>query len=165
MGFFFRKSIKFGPMRLNLSKSGIGVSAGVKGFRVSTGPRGTYLNAGYGGLGYRHKLGGGYRAAQTHNTYQSPTPVQLTSTPSATANVSYKPRLPGHGQPRIVKTMGLIAGGAALAFGILAWSIILTGSNNQTTAPAVVRPTMQATATPHATPSPTPAKKPRRGRR
>jgi hypothetical protein len=58
VGFYFRKSKKFGPFRLNLSKSGIGVSAGVKGFRVSTGPRGTYLNAGRKGLYYRTKLSG-----------------------------------------------------------------------------------------------------------
>lgn len=45
-----------GPVRLNLSKSGLGVSAGVKGLRVSTGPRGTYLNAGRKGLYYRTKL-------------------------------------------------------------------------------------------------------------
>jgi hypothetical protein len=41
---------------LNLSKSGLGVSAGVKGLRVSKGPRGTYVNAGRKGLYYRTKL-------------------------------------------------------------------------------------------------------------
>lgn len=36
MGFRFRKSFKIAPgIRLNLSKSGIGMSAGVKGFRVT----------------------------------------------------------------------------------------------------------------------------------
>jgi Protein of unknown function (DUF4236) len=34
VGFFIRKSFKFGPLRLNLSKRGVGVSAGVKGARV-----------------------------------------------------------------------------------------------------------------------------------
>lgn len=39
-----RKSFNLGGgTRINLSKSGIGVSAGVKGFRVSAGPRGTRL--------------------------------------------------------------------------------------------------------------------------
>ncbi len=46
MGLFFRKSLKLGPVRLNFSKSGIGVSTGVRGLRVSTSARGTYLNAG-----------------------------------------------------------------------------------------------------------------------
>ena len=58
MGFYFRKSVKFGPMRLNFSKSGIGVSAGVKGARVSLGPRGTYIHAGAGGFHYSQRVGG-----------------------------------------------------------------------------------------------------------
>jgi len=40
MGFRYRKSIKLGPFRLNLSKKGAGVSVGVKGARVGIGPRG-----------------------------------------------------------------------------------------------------------------------------
>ena len=35
MGVRFRKSKKLGPFRFTLSKSGIGVSAGVKGLRVT----------------------------------------------------------------------------------------------------------------------------------
>lgn len=35
MGFRFRKSINFGPLRINLSKSGVGASVGTKGFRVT----------------------------------------------------------------------------------------------------------------------------------
>lgn len=35
MGFRFRKSIKAGPVRINLSKSGVGYSVGGKGFRYS----------------------------------------------------------------------------------------------------------------------------------
>jgi DNA segregation ATPase FtsK/SpoIIIE, S-DNA-T family len=68
MGFFLRKSIKFGPIRINLSKSGIGVSGGIKGARISTGPRGTQLNVGRKGVYYRKQLssrtphGGGWLA-------------------------------------------------------------------------------------------------------
>ena len=43
MGLRYRKSIKMGPFRINLSKSGIGYSVGVKGYRVTK------------------KAGGGYR--------------------------------------------------------------------------------------------------------
>lgn len=57
MGVSFRKSMKAGPLRFNLSKSGIGVSAGVKGLRVGTGPRGGYVSAGRGGVYYRKSLG------------------------------------------------------------------------------------------------------------
>ena len=56
MGWYLKKSFAFGPLRLNLSKSGLGASAGVKGLRVSTGPKGRQLNAGRGGLYYRTSL-------------------------------------------------------------------------------------------------------------
>ena len=35
MGFRFRKSVKVGPMRVNISKSGVGYSVGGKGYRVT----------------------------------------------------------------------------------------------------------------------------------
>ena len=56
MGFYLRKSVRVGPLRFNLSKSGVGVSAGVKGFRLGTGPRGNYVHVGRGGLYYRKTL-------------------------------------------------------------------------------------------------------------
>lgn len=41
MGWQFRKSINLGKcFKLNISKSGVGLSGGVKGARVSVGPRG-----------------------------------------------------------------------------------------------------------------------------
>lgn len=56
MGFYLRKSISVGPLRFNLSKSGIGVSAGVTGLRFGVGPRGNYVHMGRGGLYYRATL-------------------------------------------------------------------------------------------------------------
>ena len=56
MGWYLRKSLSFGPLRLNLSRSGLGGSVGVKGLRVGTGPRGRYLHAGRDGLYYRSSL-------------------------------------------------------------------------------------------------------------
>lgn len=41
MAIYLRKSIRVGSLRFNLSKSGVGVSAGIKGFRVGTGQGGT----------------------------------------------------------------------------------------------------------------------------
>jgi hypothetical protein len=58
MGFSFRKSFKAGPIRIYISKSGIGASFGVKGARISTGPRGAHLNVGAKGVYYRQKIGG-----------------------------------------------------------------------------------------------------------
>ena len=40
MGFYIRKSIRFGPIRINLSKSGIGLSAGVTGARIGIDSKG-----------------------------------------------------------------------------------------------------------------------------
>lgn len=56
MGFYIRKSFSFGPLRFNLSKSGLGASVGVKGARVSVGPRGTYVHMGRHGLYYKQRL-------------------------------------------------------------------------------------------------------------
>lgn len=56
MGFYFRKSISFGGVRFNFSKSGIGASVGVKGFRVGTNSRGNYIHMGRNGIYYRAAL-------------------------------------------------------------------------------------------------------------
>lgn len=53
MGFFIKKSVSVGPLRFNISKSGIGVSTGFKGFRIGTGPRGNYVQIGANGVYYR----------------------------------------------------------------------------------------------------------------
>lgn len=45
MGLFYRKSVKLGPFRVNLSGSGIGYSVGGKGFRVGTSARGRRYSA------------------------------------------------------------------------------------------------------------------------
>ncbi len=75
MGFYFRKSVGFGPFRLNFSKSGIGASFGVRGARVSSGPRGTYINVGRDGFYYRQKLDSpsGSSGSPQHNQDSSPT--------------------------------------------------------------------------------------------
>jgi tetratricopeptide (TPR) repeat protein len=60
VGFRLQRSIRLGKfLRLNISKSGIGLSAGVPGLRLSTGPSGTHFNIGLPGTGlsYRKKLG------------------------------------------------------------------------------------------------------------
>ncbi len=53
MGWSFHRSIRCGPFRINLSRRGVGVSGGVKGLRVGTGPRGRYFRAGLGSLLYQ----------------------------------------------------------------------------------------------------------------
>lgn len=59
MAWYLRKSVKVGPVRFNLSKSGVGASVGVKGFRIGVRPNGkSYIHAGGCGVYYRQELGG-----------------------------------------------------------------------------------------------------------
>jgi Protein of unknown function (DUF4236) len=46
VGLYIRKYVQYGPFRLNRSKSGLGVSVGVPGLRVGSGPRGNYVHMG-----------------------------------------------------------------------------------------------------------------------
>lgn len=93
MGFYVRKSVKAGPFRFNLSKSGIGVSAGVPGFRIGTGPRGNYVHMGRNGIYYRASLNGSgtgpaVRSAQPDQHQQSayrPSGVVMEDVTGATA--------------------------------------------------------------------------------
>lgn len=73
MALYFRKSVRVGPFRFNLSKSGVGVSAGIPGFRVGTGPRGHYVHAGMGGVYYRRSLS----AAPARGRSARPSAVEL----------------------------------------------------------------------------------------
>jgi hypothetical protein len=85
VGFYIRKSVKAGPFRFNLSKSGLGVSAGVPGFRVGTGPRGNYVHMGRHGVYYRASLGGS-------RSQQSPQqPGQLPAQPRSPHAPQYRP--------------------------------------------------------------------------
>jgi hypothetical protein len=60
MGWGFRKSAKIGGMKVNLSKSGIGVSVGTKGARVGVSSKGkAYVSGGSNGVYYRKNLGSG----------------------------------------------------------------------------------------------------------
>jgi hypothetical protein len=58
MGIKFRKSLKAGPIRVNISKSGVGASVGVKGARVGIDAKGnSYAAGGKGGVYFRENLG------------------------------------------------------------------------------------------------------------
>ena len=56
MGFYLKQSKSIGTFRVNLSKSGIGVSSGEKGARISKCPRGTTVHAGSTGIYYRKTI-------------------------------------------------------------------------------------------------------------
>jgi hypothetical protein len=57
MGFYLRRSFRFGPLRFNLSKRGVGVSAGVKGLRAGVDASSkNYVAGGRGGLYFRERI-------------------------------------------------------------------------------------------------------------
>lgn len=56
MGLTFSRSVRFGAVRFNFSGSGIGMSVGIPGLRIGTGPRGAYISGGVGGFRYRRSL-------------------------------------------------------------------------------------------------------------
>jgi hypothetical protein len=82
MSFYLRTSIKVGPVRLNMSRSGLGASVGVPGFRVGAGPRGTYVSLGGGLASYRATVHRSGRSSQrtmpvahwTHPVPETPSP-------------------------------------------------------------------------------------------
>ena len=69
MGFRFRKSVNFGPFRVNLSKSGVGYSFGGKGFRFTKKSR---RRDPYHGQhpGHRHQLRKGPQVLKEKNCRQ-----------------------------------------------------------------------------------------------
>lgn len=74
MGFTVRKSLKIAPgVRMNFSKSGIGMSAGVKGYRVSKGADGRVRRtASIPGTGIRHTSTSGRGSAQSSSARRAP---------------------------------------------------------------------------------------------
>ena len=70
MGLRFRKSFKLAPgLRLNMSKSGFGLSVGPRGASMSFGPSGTYQNVNLpGGFSFRDRVGG---TSQRHSASSS----------------------------------------------------------------------------------------------
>ena len=55
---YLKKSATIGPLRIKVSKSGLGVSVGVPGLRVGRNAQGKlYIHAGLGGLYWRKQWG------------------------------------------------------------------------------------------------------------
>ena len=81
MGWRFRRSLKLGPLKLNFSKSGIGISAGVRGFRVGTDAKGrSYTAASIPGSGLYNRAYYGASKPIAQNTVPLPgVPLQPTA--------------------------------------------------------------------------------------
>jgi len=60
MGWSFRRSVNVGPLRINLSRSGVGYSVGGRGFRTGVRAGGRrYSTFSIPGTGIRYQTGGG----------------------------------------------------------------------------------------------------------
>jgi len=78
LGFGFRKSFSLGGgVRLNVSKRGLGVSAGIPGFRVGVGPSGSRVTAGIPGTGIYYSQRLSSRSARASRQHQAEIRRQL----------------------------------------------------------------------------------------
>ncbi len=115
MGFYFRRSVSIGPIRLNLSNSGIGTSFGIKGLRYGVRADGRrYIHAGRYGVYYRQDLDGRSRRSNSQSVQPSePTVTFDTASASQLAKTSPS-RLQellesAYNKPRLDYIVGLIA--------------------------------------------------------
>ena len=110
VGMFLRKAFKAGPVRFNLSKGGLGVSAGVKGLRLGKGPRGTYVSGGRKGLYFRESLG---RSGKKGRSGSQAAPAAVNPAQSERQSLAVR------GDPTKPETAGPFVPGVILA--IVAW--------------------------------------------
>lgn len=83
MGFYFRRSVKVGPVRFNFSKNGVGWSVGNKFMRVGKSATGKkYVSGGAGGMYYRENLSSGRTSKSRTSSVNNP---NNTTTPKLTA--------------------------------------------------------------------------------
>lgn len=146
MGFYLRKAFRAGPIRFNLSKSGIGLSAGVTGARIGLSSRGqTYVHGGRGGIYYRKTLSGGSSRKSSDGGQRAyrqqvvPTkPIELTTDTGVTYGAPDEPEAPEKAdgaQPTARPAsrsglLGLALAGAALSpalAGVIPWEMAVPG--------------------------------------
>ena len=184
MGLRFRKSIKLGPVRVNLSKSGIGYSVGTKGYRVTKRADGkvqTTASIPGTGISYVDTIGSSKKStAKKPAASAAAASVEHVSTPTVTDDgrkvysVQTQQRTPKRGNG----AKGWIAGAlAAVVLGV--GTAALTGKNETPADKGTLPPQVatqvtpeistepespaiseQAPAAPEAAPDPTPTPEP-----
>lgn len=133
MAFYLRKSLRMGPVRVNLSKSGLGVSAGVKGARVGLNSKGrSYVHAGRHGVYVRKQFGSSSRSSTSQPRSGRSEPIVLYED----TGVAYQPavdlpnrtalKLPGASRlPAKWGLWGTLAGALLIAMAIAqTWNVI-----------------------------------------
>lgn len=95
MGFRFGKGFRLGAgIRLNVSRRGLGFSAGMKGLRISVGPRGTRFTATLPGTGlsFTQQIGGaGPRRRQASGAHRSSAATSERYPPASGTSLSQPP--------------------------------------------------------------------------
>jgi hypothetical protein len=84
MSFYLRTSIGVGPLRVSMSRSGLGASVGIPGFRLGAGSRGTYISLGGGLASYRATIRSprGYSGVRTTPVARPSHPMSGVPSPS-----------------------------------------------------------------------------------
>ncbi len=96
MGFYLRKAFRAGPIRFNLSRGGIGISAGVTGARLGlSSSGGAFVHGGRGGVYYRKSVGNWSGSAESDADTALPqrrkAAIELTEETGATFGVPDQP--------------------------------------------------------------------------
>jgi hypothetical protein len=136
MGWSLRRSLKLGPLKLNFSKSGVGYSVGVRGFRVGKDAKGrSYTSASIPGTGL-------YSRDYSGSAPRNASPGAISQTPAGTEQ-----RSGGNGRAVVL---------AFVAGGILTLILVGLFSSRPVTPPP---PAPAAVSAPVAPPQPIPQKK------
>jgi len=142
MGISIRKSVKAGPLRFNLSKSGIGVSAGLPGLRVGSGPRGNYVRVGSSGAMYlsskSRRSGSRVEAPPVPSVPWNPAEVLMDDTSGLSAlelrptggddivqQLNEAARRPRWGW--IAAIAAFVIGAALMPWGLIVWALAIPG--------------------------------------
>lgn len=131
MGFRLQKRIKILPgVTINLSKSGISTSVGVKGARVTMGHGKTRTTVGIPGTGISHTTIAPNTSANTPNAHPAPTPVAAIEMSATTPYVPNGWNRAGVVLAGIVKIVGVALLTCAAVAGILL-AVIFSGTKGK----------------------------------
>lgn len=132
MGFRFRKSVSFGPVRVNLSKSGIGYSVGAKGARITKKANGgTRTTLSVPGTGISHVSGSKKRKASTKVAKPKKEKKVLTPEEKAAAEQKWKQMNatvePFAGWLSAITCVPIILGGALITLAEPVFGVLFIG--------------------------------------
>ena len=120
MGLRFRKSIKMGPVRVNLSKSGVGYSVGGKGFRVTKkAGGGTRTTASIPGTGISYSKSTSGKKSASKSTARAKATTKTTNASTSTNK-----------NPKGCLSVALWVIGIALVIGLIKdywWALLIIG--------------------------------------